>query len=320
MAFFWESPDMLEYFGGVPQVISPDNLKSAVIKAHKYDPVINPAYTRLAEYYNFAVVPARVRTPKDKAIVERTIQAFQRWFFYRVRHRTFTSLQELNQCLLEHLILFNQKVHRIFRRSRAEMFEAEKVHLQPLANSPYEVATHKRAKLYEDCHLVFDKNYYSAPYTLRGRELDVWSTATTVEIYANYERVAFHRRGQSHGKFITKNEHYPPEQRAYAETTPQYLLKHAERIGPQTKELVRALLADGHPLRHLRRLQGIMRLAKKYSQEQMEKACQMANHFGNRSYPFIERLLKNKALLSAESAPKIKRETGPHLRGEELFH
>ncbi len=86
---------MFEYFGGVTEVVSPDNLKSAVTKAHRYDPVINPAYTRLASHYGFAVVPARVRTPRDKAIVERTIQIFQRWFFFRVRHRAFTSLVEL---------------------------------------------------------------------------------------------------------------------------------------------------------------------------------------------------------------------------------
>jgi transposase len=90
---------MFEYFGGVPQVASPDNLKSEVIKAHRYDPVLNPAYTRLAEHYDVAIVPAQVRSPKHKAIVERTIQIFQRWFYAKVRYRMFTSLVELNACL-----------------------------------------------------------------------------------------------------------------------------------------------------------------------------------------------------------------------------
>lgn len=111
---------MFNYFGGTAQVLSPDNLKSAVTKAHRYDPTINQAYTKLAEYYDVAVVPARVRTPKDKAIVERTIQIFQRWFYMKIRHKTFTSLVELNQCLKEHLIVFSRKQHRIFKRTREE--------------------------------------------------------------------------------------------------------------------------------------------------------------------------------------------------------
>ena len=123
---------MFECFGGTAQLLSPDNLKSAVTKAHRYDPVINPAYTRLATHYDVAVVPARVRTPKDKAIVERTIQIFQRWFYFRVRHRTFTSLIELNACLKDHLVLFHAKKHRIFRRNRIEMFESERSHLRAL--------------------------------------------------------------------------------------------------------------------------------------------------------------------------------------------
>lgn len=311
---------MLEYFDGSPEVISPDNLKSAVTKAHRYDPVTNPSYTRLAAHYRFAVVPARVRKPKDKAIVERTIQIFQRWFYYRVRKQTFMSLHELNQCLREHLVKFNQKRHRILRCSREEMFLSEKNQLQTLPQAPYEVAVHKLAKLHEDCHLVFDGNYYSAPYPLRGHVLDVWSTATTVEIYNEGTRVAFHSRYHGHGKFRTQKEHYPPEHRAYAETTPQYLIKQAEKIGPHTHSLAKALMADGHPLRHLRRLQGIIRLGRDYPVGQMENACELANQFGNRTYPLIERLLKNKNLMAQNQLSKVHREPNPHLRGEELFH
>lgn len=312
--------NMLEFFGGSPQVISPDNLKSAVSKSHRYDPVTNQSYSRLASHYDFAVVPARVRKPKDKAIVERTIQIFQRWFYFRVRNQTFTSLQELNLILREYLVKFNQKNHRIFRCSREEMFLNEKEALKPLPQTPYEVSVHKTAKLHEDCHLVFDSNYYSAPYLLRGKVLDVWSTAKSIEIYSEGNRVAFHSRCPGHGRFRTKIEHYPPEHRAYAETTPQYLINQAEKIGPHTKDLVKALLSESHPLRHLRRLLGIVRLAKQYSTEEMEKACGMANQFGNRTYPFIERLLKNKSFMSSTQSKKVCRKPNPHLRGSELFH
>ena len=182
---------MFNFFGGVSQLVTPDNLKSAVTKAQRYDPVINPAYTRLATHYNFAVEPARVKRPQDKAVVERTIQIFQKWFFMVVRNRVFTSLIELNSCLKEHLVIFNQKIHRIFKRSRAQMFESERAYLTPLPKDTYLVQTHARAFLSRDCHLAFDSSFYSAPSQLRGLTLDVWATENTVEIYHECTRVSF---------------------------------------------------------------------------------------------------------------------------------
>ncbi|MBX7232251.1 MAG: hypothetical protein K1X29_09225 [Bdellovibrionales bacterium] len=116
--------------------MAPDNLKSAVTIAHRYDPVVNPAYTRLAVHYGFAVVPVRVKTPQDKAIVERTIQCFQRWFFMRVRKMVFTSLVSLNKTLAESLEIFNKKIHRVFKKTRREMFENEKNFLMSLPKDP----------------------------------------------------------------------------------------------------------------------------------------------------------------------------------------
>jgi len=267
---------MFEWFGGVTEVISPDNLRSAVSRAHRYDPVINPAYTRLAEHYGTAVVPARVRKPKDKAIVERSIQIFQRWFYFRVRHRTFTSLMELNQCLRQHLAVFHAKEHRIFKKSRQEMFESERDALRALPTSAYEVATHWRATPHADCHLIFEKNFYSAPHALRGKELDIWATAGAVEILHEGCRVAFHPRGKGHGEYITCNEHYPESIQAYTEITPQYLLSLAEKIGPHTLQLISELISNQQPLRYLRRAQGITRLAKVYGREKLEAAARTA--------------------------------------------
>ena len=204
---------MFEFFGGSAQSVSPDNLKSAVTKAHRYDPVLNPAYTRLATHYGFAVVPARVRRPQDKAIVERTIQIFQRWFYMKMRNRMFTSLIELNQVLREHLLAFNLKIHRTFRRTRKEMFEdSERTKLLPLPKNPYVVQTFSKAKLSRDCHLIFDHNFYSAPHIHRGLELDIWATDKTVEIYHEAERIAFHVRYRTRGKFATDTKHYPPSE------------------------------------------------------------------------------------------------------------
>lgn len=311
---------MFEHFGGVPQVVSPDNLKSAVTKSHRYDPLVNPAYTRLASHYGFAVVPARVRMPKDKAIVERTIQIFQKWFYFKVRRRVFTSLVELNQALKEHIEIFHNKNHRIFRRTRAEMFEVERAHLQAMPERRYEVATHQIARLHADCHLHVQRSYYSAPYQLRGLELDVWLTPDTVEIYHHGNRVALHGRHKGEGtKFITDPKHYPPGHEAYHETTPQYVRDQAERIGPETAKLIEALMAGPYPLKYLRRAQGIVRLAKNYGHDEMEAAARQANSFNIRTGQFIERLLKNgKVKITKTKAPK-RAAANPHLRGEELF-
>lgn len=309
---------MFERFGGVPHVVTPDNLKSAVTKAHAYDPIINPAYTRVADYYGFAVVPARVKRPKDKAIVERTIQIFQRWFFWKIRGRTFNSLIELNRCLEDHLKIFHHKKHRIFQKSRVEMFEMEKSFLKALPSEPYNVAVHHRAILHADCHLQFDKNFYSAPFMLRGKALDIWATSTTVEIFSESLRVAFHARSATKAKHVTDTNHYPPEHQAYAEITPQRLREMAEKIGPETSALIHRLLSGSYPLQFLRRAQGILSLRKVCETKQLEEAAKKANIFKQTSYSFLKRILKQKQ--NPKAQPQIKRDSNPHLRGAELFN
>ena len=315
--------NMFEFFGGTTQVLSPDNLKSAVTKAHRYDPTINQAYTRLAAHYDVAVVPARVRTPKDKAIVERTIQIFQRYFFMKVRNRTFTSLLELNQCLKEHLVMFNRKKHRIFGRTREEMFLDEKAHLRELPMDRYKVATHSTAKLARDCHLSFDRNFYSSPHALRGLALDVWASSKTVEVYHEGSRVALHARvahGTS-GRFVTDPNHYPPAQQAYAEEDVQTTIIRAERVGPQTLSLVKGLLDGSSPLRHFRRCQGIVALAWKYSDKDLEAAAEMANRFNNPNVQYLERVIKTRRGVERREPNEIReRSFNPHLRGINNIH
>lgn len=307
---------MFNFFDGCSQLLSPDNLKSAVTKAHRYDPVINPAYTRLATHYGVAVVPARVKRPQDKAIVERTIQIFQRWFFICVRNRIFRSLQELNQCLKEYLEIFNNRKHRIFGKSRREMFENEKSHLIPLPANDYQVSTYSRAKLSRDCHLSFELNYYSAPYKLRGLDLEIWATPTTVEIYHDDERVAFHGRCKTTHKFVTDPKHYPPGQEAYADEDIQKLKSWAVSVGNETSSLVEDLFSGPYPLKNLRRVQGILGLSKKYSREKLETAATVANRFDQKTIQYLERVIRNnQSGLQAKGAGKITREENPNLRG-----
>lgn len=312
--------NMFSYFGGVPQVISPDNLKSAVTKSHRYDPNINPSYTKLATHYGVAVVPARVKTPTDKAIVERTIQIFQRWFFQRVRNRTFTSLTELNKCLREHLEAFNNKKHRIFRQTRKEMFAAEKDSLRALPEMPFEVSTYKKAILSRDCHLIFERSFYSAPERLRGETLDVWASAKTIEIYHNSERVALHPRSKSEGKFITDIDHYPESHKAYAEEDIQSLLRRAICTGFETEKLISGLLSSFAPYQNFRRCQGILALSQKYSRESLEEACRLGNQFNNPRVQYLEGVIKTRRGVKRQTEEQIKRQANPNLRGTENIH
>lgn len=311
---------MFEFFGGVPRVISPDNLKSAVTKAHKYDPVINEAYTRLAAHYQVGVVPARVRKPKDKAIAERTIQIFQRWFFFAVRNRRFTSLAELNQCLAEHIKNFHKRKHRIFQRTREEMFEGEKKHLLRLPEQPYEVQIHRQAKLHPDCHLCFDRNYYSAPWQHRGKQLDVWASTKTVEIYADGERVAIHARGKNPGTFITDKKHYPPRHEAYWDGTLKSLRNKAEKIGGNVSKVILELLDTPNPLEHTRRCQGIIRLHDRYPANELDEACRLALQYHKLTYRFVEGVLKGGYLQRSKSISEApKRGENPYLRRDKLI-
>ena len=321
---------MLEFLGGSAQTVSPDNLKSAVTKAHRYDPVLNPAYTKLASHYGFAVVPARVRRPQDKAIVERTIQIFQRWFFMKVRNRTFTSLIELNQVLLEYVTAFNLKIHRTFKRTRKAMFEeSEKSALMPLPKDPYLVQTFARAKLSRDCHLSFDHNFYSSPHGLRGLELDIWATDRTVEIYHEGTRVAMHARYRTKGKFATDVKHYPPSHQAYLEEEDIPKIKSwATSIGQETAKLIDDLLSGEYPLKHLRRAQALLALAKKYSKSDLEFAVSVANRFSNKNLPYIERVIVKTRGASGAAVARarnggepITRDMNPNLRGlDEILH
>lgn len=310
---------MFDYFGGAPATLAPDNLKSAVTKAHKYDPDINPAYTQLARYFGIAVTPARVRTPKDKPIAERTIQAFQRWFYYKVRKKRFTSLVELNKSLHEHLKIFNNKKHRIFKRSRQEMFEDESPHLAELPDRPYEVRVHKQATLHHDCHLQFDNNYYSAPWKLRGKKLDVWASDRVIEVFHEGECVAIHNRSTSRGKFRTNKEHYPPEHKAYLEITPGYLRERAKKMGPKVFEVIDTLMKADHPLRYLRRCQGLISLSKKYSGHEINIGCHYALEFEKYHLKFIEEVIKNKKANIDYESQKVNRLPNPHLRGSHFY-
>jgi transposase len=192
----------LDFMGGAPQVLVPDNLKAGVKSPHLYEPDINPTYQEFARHYGVAVVPARSRKPKDKAKVEVGVQVVERWILARLRDRTFFSLAELNQAIRELLIQLNDRPMPHLEQSRRDLFmKLDQPALKPLPKQPYEFARWKKARVNIDYHVEYDKHYYSVPYGLIGKEVEVRATEKTVEIFYRRQRQASHRRLDAPGRF-----------------------------------------------------------------------------------------------------------------------
>ena len=294
-----------EYFGGVPNALVPDNLKSGVKSPHRYEPVINPTYQDLAEHYSVAVVPARVREPKDKSKVESAVQVVERWILAKLRDRTFFSVGELNEAMSVLLEELNSQSFQKLDGSRRSLFEAlEKPALRPLPIQRYQYAEWKEARVHIDYHVEADKHYYSVPYQLVRKQLSVRITENTVECFHKGQRVASHQRSHLKGRHTTNSVHMPEKHRKYAQWTPERMQKWAAKTGPETEAVIRRILSTRrHPEQSYRSCLGIMRLGKGYGSDRLENACRRALYADTCSYRSIESILKNN--LDQQSLPKM---------------
>ena len=254
---------MFNFYGGVTEVICPDNTKTAVIKSNKYDPELNAEYDRFTKHYGVTVAPARVYSPKDKALVEGSVKLVQRYFRWRSRKITFTSLGEINKFLKELCETINNKVHTRFKISRQEMFDLEeKVKLKPLPAIKYELCETKFYKVHPDGTVCANLRYYSVPYHLVGESVCVRLSANTVEIYHNLEKVAVHPRLMKYkGEKSILSEHIPEASKAYRNTTVQFVIQQSMFIDPVFKDFIEGLLKES-PCGNLRRAQGFIREAR----------------------------------------------------------
>lgn len=314
----------MEFFGGVNEIVVPDNTKAAITSAHRYEPDVNQTYTDWARHTGCAVIPARALKPRDKAKVENAVQGVERWVMAPLRHRTFFSLNELNQALREQLDAYNNRPFQKLEGSRKSLFlELDKPALRPLPQTRYELAHWKRATVHIDYHVEADKHRYSAPYQLVGKKVDVRSTQSTVEIFFNGKRVASHKRSPHPGRFTTLPEHMPKSHREYAEWTPQRLVRWAEKTGKHTASLIEKILESrAHPQQGFRSCLGIMRLAKHYSEARLEAACKRALFIQSYSYKSVEAILKNgldKRPLPEQTQQQLALEH-PNVRGPEHYH
>jgi transposase len=309
---------MFAYFGGVTEVVVPDQLKSAVTVPSRSAPLIQRTYSDLGRHYGTAIVPARPQKPRDKAKVEVAVQVAQRWILARLRNETFFSLAVLNERIRVLLDELNARpMKRLGGQTRRELFEAlDRPALKPLPDLPYVCAEWLRAAVHGDYHIEVDRHYYSVPHQLVGEAVDVCLSATTVEVVHKGMRVASHARSHDAHKATTRREHMPANHREWVEVDPTKVIAWAESVGPMTARYVRKLI-DMRPT-GLRSALGLKRVAVGHERERVEAACEHALRCDGRSYLPVARMLK----LGARLAPEAPRTPirHPNVRGPSYFH
>ena len=287
-----------------------------------YEPDVNPTYYELARHYGTAVLPTRVKKPKDKAKVEKGVQTVEYWLIAPLRKRQFFSIEEINEALWKRLEELNRRPMQKLERSRSEMFEElDKPVLQPLPQTAFEIAEWKRAKVGIDYHVELNKHYYSVPYTLIQKSVDIRATDQVVEVFHKNNRVSSHKRDDTPGRHSTHPEHMPESHRLYAEWNPERFCKWAGRIGDFTSELVNQIFSSRrHPEQGYRSCLGLMRLETRYGKERMEAAAKRALFFGYYSYKGVKNILEaGLDRVELEEPVGVVSKTHPNIRGTDYY-
>lgn len=279
-----------EYFGAVPSIIMPDNLKSAVIKTSFLEPVANRSYADCATHYGFQIYPCLPETPQHKGKVESGVKYVKNNF---LPLRTFKDIHDANAQLREwNTTVARERIHGTTRQKPAELFDiVEKKAMKPVNNDRFELAVWKHLKVYRDIHIQFDKNYYSVPYRYIGEMVWVRKTASQISIFFENELVAIHTTLHLSGKRKTNRDHYPPDSLRYIDQDQEYCLDKSRQIGSYCFALVSKLL-DEEPAHHLRAAQNMIRLAGKYGDMRVNDACFKALTYGNYSYRSVKIILE----------------------------
>ena len=284
------------YFGGVPEIIVPDNPKAAVTKACMYEPDIHLEFQQMASFFGCAVIPARVRKPRDKAKVEAAVNVATKWIIAVLHDLTFFSLADLNTAI-KHLLerLNNRPFKKLPGVTRRTLFEeVDMPALKQLPIDAYEYARMGKARVGIDYHIEVDGHYYSVPFQLSKQKVEYRLTNTTVEILFKGKRIASHARAISAGRHTTIASHMPEKHRQYAEWTPQRIIDWAQKTGESTAELANAIMASrSHPEQGFRSCMGLMRLSKTWGPERLEAACRRALAVNALSFTSVKLILEN---------------------------
>jgi transposase len=313
---------MFRFFGGVPRLVVPDNLKSGVQKASFYDPEINRSYGMMAAHYGVGIVPARPYKPRDKAKVEAGVRFAQSYILGRLRRQTFFSLAEANQAIAGMVERVNDHVMRRLGKSRRQLFETvERPALSPLPKTDHEFAEWRFARVSLDYHVELDGFFYSVPHKLIREQVDTRLTARMVEIFHRGQRVAVHERRHGGRRYGTDPEHMPSAHRRYAEWTPDRFRRWAGSIGPETEGLVIAILANRpHPEQGFRTCLGVLRLFKDLDPARAETVAARAVAIGALTYKSIASIIANKLDRTAQAQPPQDLFAHANLRGPGYFH
>lgn len=285
----------LEFYGGVTQLIVPDNPKAMIADPDRYEPRSNDTVLDFARHYGTSVLPARTYSPQDKAKVESAVQVVERWIMARLRHHQFATVHEVDQAMAPLLERLNHKPFQKLPGSRASTFALlDAPALQPLPAQRYEIAHFKTVRVHIDYHVEVDGHRYSVPHALVGQALEARITARAIEILHRGQRVASHVLSNQRGGFTTVAEHMPAAHRAHMEWTPQRLIHWGQGIGPATAATVTRLIEQHkHPEHGYRACLGLLSLAKRYGKPRLESACVLALQIGTCKYRHVRDILAN---------------------------
>ncbi len=313
-----------EFFGGVPELLIPDNLKSATNKACRYDPELNSSYQQLAEHYGVVIIPARPRKPKDKSKAEIGVQIIERWILARLRHHTFFSLNELNICIQSLLEEVNNKPYQKLKGTRKEWFESmDKPVLSPLPKHPYEYTEIKLVKVNIDYHVQFDEHCYSVPHHLVGERIETHAKANVVAFYFHGKRVSSHTRKYFPG-MTTTPEHMPEHHQKHLQWTPERLMNWAQSIGNEVLQWVKSLLAQkDHPEQAYRVCLGLLNLSKTFDEARLNNACLLANQKKLYKLKQVKNILQSnldKLVKAEQKQLPLLPQIHENIRGPKSFH
>jgi len=305
----------LRFFGGVPQAIVPDNLKSAVTESSKYEPVINKTFRDMGHYYSCVINPTRAYSPQDKALVESAVKLVYQRIYYEISNMTFFSLKELNNQISLLLERYNSYKLQTTGVSRFKQFvEFEKQYLNPLPAEPYKIKHYNRAKVQKMGYIFLSeqKNYYSVPYRYIGKHVEVQHTSDTVEVYYKKQRIATHAKSHRRGNYTTIKDHLSSTHQYYQSWNKSFFVKMAATIGMNTAVYIAKLIdQQSYPEIGFKRSQGIIALKHKYPKERIETACEKALAYDICSYRIIENILKNHTDMESEQE-QIEHKIKPH--------
>lgn len=288
----------LEFFGALPEVVTPDNAKTGVTKAHHYDPLKNPSFAQWAAYYGLAIIPARPYKPTDKDRVESSVNTFQSKILPKLKEQVFFDLDSINLFIHKELKVINERPYQKRPGSRASIFrEVDLPAMRPLPPHRYENPETKWVIASRNgYHIQYDDHQYSVPFQLAGQKILLSATSTKVEFHFDNKLVALHQRCYSRQQiYVTDPNHMPKKHQAQLEEdnmTGEKYLKWAERIGPCTRQVIETLLLRyEQEQQSYRTCMGILRMAEKHSEPVLEKACEKACETGIAGYKQIESLV-----------------------------